>query len=67
MFTLAGVLTAALLLVIAIAAPALGATLVSVTVQLAEPPLETDPGVQLREASCAWVVTVIAADLEEPL
>jgi hypothetical protein len=46
-----GTLTAALLLARAIAAPPAGAAFVSATVQFALPPLNTEAGVQFREAT----------------
>jgi hypothetical protein len=46
-----GTLTAVLLLASATVAPPAGAALVSVTVQLEVPPLNTEAGVQFREAT----------------
>jgi hypothetical protein len=63
----AGTLTAALLLASDTVAPAAGAAFVRATVQAAAPPLRTEAGVQLREASCARLVTVSEADRDEPL
>jgi hypothetical protein len=61
-----GTVTAALLLASEMAAEE-AAALVSVTVQVAVPPLRIDAGVHVTDATCTCVVTASEADRETPL
>jgi hypothetical protein len=65
--TLAGMLTAALFVATDMAAPAAGAALVNVMVQVADPPLRIVDGVQLRLEMCVGATSASDADCEEPL
>jgi len=62
-----GTLTAELLLESVMFAPPAVAAFVSVTVQFAVAPVSRDAGVQTREDTTVWVVTVRVADCDEPL
>jgi fructoselysine-6-P-deglycase FrlB-like protein len=64
--TLVGTVTAALLLESDTTAPPLGAAFVSVTVQVAVPPLASAVGLQVSEPTRIWVVTVTVVTCDEP-